>query len=124
MRKALVLVCVVALLASAAALVGCGSGSSSQTPKQVMQAFCTAAKAGDTHTTWSLMSAETQKAIGSENKWAVEFRQFVPVGTNYTVGKATIIGNKGTVNVTIRNAGNTHTTSMPVIKENGVWKLV
>jgi len=128
MRKILVLVCVLALLGSAAALVGCGGGgSSSQTPEQVMQAFWTSMVKQDFNTGWNLMSAESQKEVGSKSKFAAglaaAFKQEVTGGAKFTYGKTTINGNKGTVNVTVSNGGNIHTTSMPVIKENGVWKV-
>ena len=126
MRKVLVLACILALLASAAALVGCGSGSesSSQTPEQVMQAFGAAAKKGDANGSWNMLTVESQKALKSKSAWAAATKPAASGGTKFTVGKTTINGNKATVDVTVTpSGGKGQTTNFPLVKENGVWKV-
>lgn len=124
MRKVLLLVCILALLASVAALVGCGSGSSSQTPEQVMQAFWAAAKKQDTNASWNMLSVESQKALKNKSAWEAAIKPAASSGEKITVGKATINGNEATVDVTISvSGGQSQTTSMPLVKENGVWKV-
>jgi hypothetical protein len=127
MRKVLVLACILALLASAAALVGCGSGSSgssSQTPEQVMQAFWAAAKKGDANGSWNMLSAGSQKALKDKSAWEAAIKPAASSGTKFTVGKTTINGNKATVDVTVTpSGGKGQTTNFPLVKENGVWKV-
>jgi len=122
-RKVLVLVCVLALLASAAVLVGCGGGgSSAQTPAQVMQAFWTAAKTQDTNGSWNLLSANSQKLLKDKTAWAAAIKS--AASSTAKVGKVTINGDKAKVQVTVTGpSGKPVTTSMPLVKENGVWKV-
>jgi hypothetical protein len=122
MRKLVVLACILALLASAAVLVGCGGGgSSSQTPEQVMQAFWAAAAKQDVNSCWNMISAGDQKLLKSKSAFEADLKVWVP--SKFTVGKATINGNKATVKVTYTTEGQTSTLSMSLIKENGVWKV-
>jgi Domain of unknown function (DUF4878) len=121
MRKLVVLACIFALLASVAALAGCGSGSSAQTPEQVMQAFWAAATNHDANTTWNMMSADSQKLLKSKSEWETQLKTGAP--TKFTIGKATINGDNATVKVTYTFNGQTTTQSMPLIKVNGVWKV-
>jgi Domain of unknown function (DUF4878) len=116
-----VLVCLLALLTSAAALAGCGSGSSAQTPEQVMKAFWAAAMKSDASSSWNLLSADSQKLLKSKSALEAALKQTTP--SSYKVGKATINGNNATVKVTYTVGGETTTESMSLIKENGVWKV-
>ena len=121
-RKVLVLVCVFALLASAAVLVGCGSGSSAQTPEQVMQAFWAAAKTQDTNGSWNMLSTDSQKKLKDKTAWAAAIKS--SASSTAKIGKVTINGNTATVEVTVSGtSGQGQTTIMPLIKENGVWKV-
>ena len=121
-RKVLVLVCVLALLASAAVLVGCGSGSSAQTPEQVMQAFWAAAKTQDTNGSWNMLSTDSQNKLKDKTAWAAAIKS--SASSTAKIGKVTINGNTATVEVTVSGtSGQGQTTIMPLIKENGVWKV-
>lgn len=122
MKKVLVLACILALIASVAVLVGCGSGSSSQTPQQVMAAFWAAAKSQDTNASWNMLSADSQKALADKTAWAAAIKS--AAGSTAKIGKATINGDTATVEVTVSGAaGQDQTTSMRLVKENGVWKV-
>jgi len=124
MKKVLVLACILALIASVAVLVGCGSGSgsSSQTPQQVMAAFWAAAKSQDTNASWNMLSADSQKALADKTAWAAAIKS--AAGSTAKVGKATINGDTATVEVTVSGtSGQDQTTSMRLVKENGVWKV-
>ena len=123
MRKALVLLCVLALLAGTALLVGCGSGSSSQTPEQAMQAFWDASPKQDINGSWNMLSADSQKGLKDKTAWAAAIKPAASGGEKITVGKATVNGNSATVKVTISASGQSQTTSIPLVKENGVWKV-
>jgi len=123
MKKVVVLACILSLLVTAIVLVGCGGGSSSsQTPEQVAKAFFAAMQKIDVNTTWNLMSASTQKAIGTKTAWEASSKD--STGTmKFTVGKVTVNGNKATAKVTGTVAGKTSTQTVPLVKENGVWKV-
>jgi hypothetical protein len=86
-----------------------------------MQAFWAAGKKQDANSTWNMLSAASQKAMNSESAWAAALKQQQP--SDFTVEKATINGNKATVKVTYTVGGQTSSESMPLIKENGVWKV-
>lgn len=122
MRKVVVLACILSILVSAVVLVGCGGGSSTQTPQQVIQVFWDALMKNDATTTWNMMSSDSQKAAGSKSEWEAALRQGLHM-VKVTIGKATINGNKATIKVTGTVNGKTNTVSMPLIKENGVWKV-
>jgi hypothetical protein len=123
MRKFVVLVCILSILVSAAVLVGCGGGgSSSQTPEQVAKAFFAAMQKIDVNTTWNLMSASTQKAIGTKAAWEASSKDSTD-SMKFTVGKVTVNGNKAMAKVTGTVSGKTSTQTVPLVKENGVWKV-
>ena len=127
MRKIVVLACVLALIASAAIIAGCGGGSGgttggTKTPEQVAKAFFAAIEKIDTTTTWDLMSAESQKAIGTKTDW-VNSAKGAKSDTKYTVGKVTVNGNKATAKVTATQSGKTSTQTVQLVKENGLWKV-
>ena len=127
MRKIVVLACVLALIASAAIIAGCGGGSGgttggTKTPEQVAKAFFAAIEKIDTTTTWYLMSAESQKAIGTKTDW-VNSAKGAKSDTKYTVGKVTVNGNKATAKVTATQSGKTSTQTVQLVKENGLWKV-
>jgi hypothetical protein len=135
MRKLLVLACILSLLVSAVVLAGCGGGSSSssissssQTPQQVTQAFYDALRKADANATWNMMSSDSQKLLmskGGKSEWESEIKQQSTTLSNvkFTLGKATVNGNNATVVMTATVNGQTTTGPVPLIKENGVWKV-
>ena len=126
MKKALLLMCVLALLAPAAVLLGCGSGgngSGSKTPQQVMQAFWDAGQKQDATTSWNLLSAETQKVLKSKSVWDEAIKATKDTSGKLTIGKATINGDKATLKVTVTSGGKSTPSDMPFVKENGEWKI-
>jgi uncharacterized protein YdeI (BOF family) len=124
MRKVAVLACILSLLVSAAVLAGCGGGSSAQTPQQVVQAYFTSLQKADATTIWNLISAASQKTVGSKSKLesALKSQSATFKSVKFTVGKTTVNGDKATVEVTVTIGGKTSTETLPLIKENGVWK--
>jgi hypothetical protein len=125
MKKAILLVCIVALIAPAAVLVGCGGGSSSstKTPQQVMQEFWDAGQKQDATTSWNLMSTETQKVLKSKSVWDQAIKATKDTNGKITIGKLTTTGDKAVLKVTVTSDGKSSTTDMPFVKENGAWKL-
>jgi hypothetical protein len=122
MRKYSVLACILLILMPVVLLVGCGGGSSAQTPAQVAQAFWDAAIKKDASTTWDMMSAQSQKLLKTKSAWEAALKT-ATMPTKITAGKATINGDKATVKLTGTLDGKTQTTSVPLVKENGVWKM-
>jgi hypothetical protein len=128
MRKLVVLACVLSLLVVVIVLVGCGGGggSSAQSPEAMVRTFWAAMVKGDFVTAWNLASAKYQKEA-TASKFAAGMKDFmttnVPSGTKITYGKASVNGNKGTITVTFDAGGTTHALHMPIVKENGVWKV-
>ena len=123
MRKSVVLACILSIFVSAIVLVGCGGGgSSSQTPEQAAKAFFAAYQKLDVSTTWNMMSANTQKSAGSKAAWE-EFLKKSSDPMKFTVGKVTVDGNKATAEVTGTVSGESSTETVPLVKENGVWKV-
>lgn len=123
MRKFVGLACILSILVSAIVLVGCGSGGSgAQTPEQVAKAFFEAMGKQDASTTWKMLSANTQKLAKTEAEWEGYLKKG-ELPEKFTVGKVTVNGDKATAKVTGTVAGKTSTESIPLVKENGVWKV-
>lgn len=129
MKKAIVLVCVLSLLAAAFVVAGCGSSGTSSgststtTPEGVAKAFWTAAMQGDSAATWSMLSKQLQTGLKSEAEWAKTQKTSNP-GTTVEAGKATVSGDTATVTVKILSGKTLITTStVTLVKEGGVWKI-
>ena len=123
MRKFTVLVCVLSILVLTLGLIGCGSGgSSAQTPQQVAKTFFEALGNKNATTTWNMLSASTRKLAKTETAWT-EYLKTGSLPTKFTVGKVTVNGDKATVKVTGTVEGKASTESIPLVKENGVWKV-
>jgi len=129
MKRAIVILVVLVLVFGVIAIAGCGgssSSSSSQTPQQVIQAYYDALGKQDATTTWNLMSAESQKGMGSKSEWETALKSVIGPGQHMvkvTAGKTTINGNKATVEITGNVNGTANINSVPLVKENGVWKV-
>jgi len=118
----LMLACMLSLLVPVVVLVGCGGGSSTQTPQQVTQVFWDALSKKDATTTWNMLSAESQKSVGNKSEWEAALKQGESM-VKVTVGKATINGDNATVSISGTANGKATTMSIPLFKENGVWKV-
>lgn len=124
MKKPVVLACILLILVTAVALVGCGSGdSSSESPEEVAKAFFAAYGSKDADTVWSLLSANTKEQAGTEGKAELEkyFEELDSI--EFTVGKVTVDGDKATAEVTATVSGEESTEDIPLVKEDGVWKV-
>ena len=121
MRKSVVLACILSILVSAIVFVGCGGGgSSSQTPEQAAKAFFAAYQEMDPVTTWNLLSANSQKA-GKKAEWESFLKQSTAI--KFSVEKVTINGDKATAEVIVTVSGDSSTETVPLVKENGAWKV-
>ena len=124
MRKSGVLACILSILVSAIVLVGCGgAGSSSETPEQVAKAFFAAYQNKDASTTWNMMSSNTQKSGKNEADWEKYLNEALSDPIKFTVGKVTVNGNKATAEVTATVSGQSSPATVPLVKENGAWKV-
>jgi methylmalonyl-CoA mutase N-terminal domain/subunit len=127
MRKLIVLACILSFLVSATGLVGCAIiDNGPQSPKQVVEEFLGELETGDTNTAWDMLSAKTQKSLGSEDEFdslvnktlgAVEQIEKIEVG------KTTIDHNTATVTTTAIVNGKKKEGSQKLVKEDGVWKI-
>ena len=125
MRKVVVLTCLLSLLVAAVALVGCGNsggGSSTQTPQQVAKVFFAALAKKAATTPWNLLAAADQKAAKTKAAWET-YLKTATVPPNPTIGKVTVKGNNATVQVTATFSGQKSTATVPLVKENGAWKV-
>ena len=121
-RRIIVSACILSVLVSAAMLAGCGSGgSTAQTPEQAVKTFFAAYQKLDANTTWNMLSANSMKSVQKKD-WE-EFLKKLTGPTKYTIGKVTVNGDKATAKVTGTISGKTSTADVPLIKENGVWKV-
>jgi Domain of unknown function (DUF4878) len=126
MRKLVVLACILSLFIPIVVLVGCGSGSSAQTPQQVTLAYFDTLSKKDANGSWNALSVESQKKVGTKSDWETALKQVLTKDkyiAQVTTGKTTINGNTATVEVTGTVDGKATTESIPLIKENGVWKI-
>jgi len=125
MRKAVVLVCVLSLLASAAMLLGCGSSentSTAATPEEVAETFWNASLKGDADASWALLSKSIKEGLGDKSKWEASVRN--DPNASVVAGKATIDGDSATVKVSIKSSGKEVMTSdVSLVKEDGAWKV-
>jgi hypothetical protein len=122
MKKSVIIACVLLMLVSVLALVGCGGGSSSssKTPEQVAKAFFTAYQNKDANTSWDLLSAASIKTAKKAD-WATHLKDSEDI--KFSVGKVTVNGDKATAKVTATVKGESSTESVPLVKENGEWKV-
>lgn len=124
MKKCLTMACILSVLVTAIMMAGCGSsGSSSKTPEEVAKTFFAAYGNRDADTVWSMLSANTRKEAGSEGQ--AELKKYLEEADSiaFTVEKVTVDGDKATARVTATISGDSSTENIPLLKEDGVWKV-
>jgi len=123
-RKFAILACILSILASAIALVGCGGGgSSSQTPEKAAKTFWEAVAKQDADTSWALMAKNVQSYFKNTAGWARTLPAPDPKAS-VEVGKATITGDTAKVSVNMLSGGNViYKTNVSLVKEDGIWKV-
>jgi len=119
MRKLILTVCLLAVFVSAVGLVGCDS---SQTPEQVAKAFFEAYENLDADAMWDMMSADTRKTAGSKANMEEEMKESSSK-VKFTVGEVTVNGDSATAELAVTASGQTMTAAVPLVKEDGVWKV-
>jgi hypothetical protein len=130
MKKHVVMMVVLSLLASGLFLAGCGSGSSStsssETPEGVAKAFWKASLTGDAATSWDLLSQQLKTSLKNEEAWAKAGGVSNTLGSStIEAGKATVKGDEATVEIKIMNDGKEVTTQeVTLVKEDGAWKVL
>lgn len=124
MRKSVAVGCILSILVPAIVLAGCGGGGSgSETPEQAAKAFFAAYQNQDADTVWSMLASNTRKEAGSNGKADLEklFKEYSDL--KFTVGEVTVDGDKATAEVTATVSGDSGTQTIPLVKEDGVWKV-
>jgi len=115
---------ILAFILMGAVLVGCGGGAgSSETPQEAAKAFFKAYENKNVDSVWSMLSENTREKAGSNGK--AELEKYVKeLGSiSFTVGKVTTEGDKATARVTATVSGQKSTEDIPLVKENGEWKV-
>ncbi len=123
MKKWIVLVCILSVVLTGGIIAGCGGGggeSSGQSAEAAAKSFFSAYQNKDANTSWDLLSAESKKQV-KKSDWEKFLKQS---GTmSFTVGKVTVTGDKATAKVTASVGGQSSTEDIPLLKENGAWKV-
>jgi len=123
MKRAVILLSVLALAALGLAFTGCGGdGASSDTPEQVVEKFMAAAMAEDSDAAYDLISEDSKAEIGDEGNLVAGFSASV---IGYEVGVATISGDRASVPMSYKLQGFEGEISFDTIlfKESGGWKI-
>lgn len=122
MKRIVLLACVLLILVPTLALAGCGGsgGGSAQSAEQAAKDFFTAYQNKDAATTWKLLSADSAKDVKEED-WKTFLEGSDDV--KFKVGKVTVNGDKATASVTATLEGESSTENVPLVKEDGVWKI-
>jgi hypothetical protein len=122
MKKAVIILFVMALAALTLAFAGCGGdGGSSDTPDQVVEKFMTAAMEGNANAAYELISEDSKSELGDKESLVAGFSESV---TAYEVGAATISGDRARVPVSYQMQGFGELVFDTIlVKENGAWKI-
>ncbi len=123
MRRAVIVLFVLALAAATLAFAGCGGdGTSSNTPEQVVGEFLAAAVEGDADTAFELISEDSKTEVGDKENLVAGFSDSV---SSYEVGDATITGDKAMVpvNYQLQGMDGGLEFNTVLIMENGSWKI-
>ena len=128
MRKIVVFLLVAFMAAALVALVGCGDGEPSESPKEVADKYLKASTALDVDTAHSLLSEVDQGNLSKEQMRA-EAQELEGISFSYELGEERISGDEATVEVTltIENEETGESESLDetlnLVKENGEWKV-
>lgn len=121
MKKAVIILLALALLATAYAFVGCGGGDDGN-PEQVVENFLEASTDGDADAAYDLLTEADKNEIVDKDELVEGFTEGVD---SYEVGKTTVSGDEARVPINIRLAGSELDLAfdMILLKENGSWKI-
>ena len=126
MKKRLIMVCALAILAAVVAMAGCGGGSSSSgTPEQAAKAFWAAALRKDTDATWKMLSGDSQGVVKDKTAWSEYLKELDIEGktVTYEVDKSVVDGDQATVTLKFKaNGKDEGSTEMTMVREGGAWK--
>jgi len=110
------------VLIPAVVLAGCGGGGeeSGNTAEAAAKEFFSAYQNQDADTTWGLLASDSTKTVKKAD-WAAFLKE--SPGMKFTVGKVTVDGDSATAEVTAVAPGEKSTETVPMVKEEGVWKV-
>ncbi|MFH1149023.1 MAG: hypothetical protein V1748_00960 [Actinomycetota bacterium] len=124
MKRVMVPLLALMLIAGAVVAVGCGGGSSSKSgdPEATVEQFMKSTMAEDADATYELLSSESQKGV--ENKEDLVEGAGDQIA-DWSVGEATQKGNTARVKVTMKMKGVEQelTFDVVLVEEGGAWKI-
>jgi hypothetical protein len=121
MKKAVIILFVMSLAATAFAFVGCGGGDGGS-PEQVVETFLKASTDGDADAAYEQITKADQAEIANKEELVEGFAEGVE---SYDVGEATISGDTARVALNLRLAGSGIDLEFDMVltQENGSWKV-
>lgn len=127
MKKVIVLVCVLSMLACGFAFAGCGGNgdsSSADSPKAVIEKLMQAQIDVDVDTYLSLLSKESRKEVDEDElREQAELAAQTEQDVDYEVGEEEISGDTAKVGVTMTVEDMEMTMTWNLVKEDGSWKV-
>ena len=122
MKKAVIMLLVMALAAATLAFAGCGGSGSSDTPEQVVEQFLSASMEENADAAYELISEDSKSELDDKESLVAGFSDGIDA---YEVGAATISGDEARVAIVFQLSGLEGDLEFDIVlvKENGAWKI-
>lgn len=122
MKKLLILACLAALVFTMVAVTGCGDGGGDEASdaQAAVEAFFNGMANNDAETTYNLLP-EKSRSAGSMEEWGEYLNELEDV--TFEVAEVKVDGDTATVEVGATSGGQTETETVPLVKEDGEWKV-
>lgn len=123
MRKVLVAICVLVLVAGTLLAVGCGGGGEGG-PKDVAKKFMDSLNNKDYDAFLESMKKDDRELFEENSVEAKEyFKTLTTQPVEFKIGKEEIKGDEATLDVSKTEDGETQSDKFYLVKENGDWKV-
>ena len=125
MKKAIVVIFILALAVTALAFTGCGDSGGADSPEQVVEKFLKASMSGDADTAYELVTQADKDELTDKQELTEGFSE--AFGTAYEVGKGTVSGDIAKVPVEFdlgeQAMGMKLEFNVVLHKEDGAWRI-